>query len=136
VRRFPEQRFVIDHLAKPAVRTGQLEPWADQMRQIADHANTWCKLSGLVTEAEWGKWNSEQAQPCLEVALQVFGPDRLMFGSDWPVCLLSASYTQVMQLVRDAIAHLPTEQQQNILELNAISFYGIRDFDHGSPTSK
>ncbi len=127
VDRFPEQRFVIDHLAKPPIRTGQLQPWADQMARIAGHGNTWCKLSGLVTEAEWRRWSSEQFRPYIEVVLRAFGPERLMFGSDWPVCLLSATYAQALQVVRDAIAVLPTKQQEQILGLNAIAFYGLRD---------
>jgi L-fuconolactonase len=125
VRRFPAQRFVVDHMAKPPIHSRELEPWAEQMRQIATHANVWCKLSGLITEAAWRTWKAEDFQPYLGVVLERFGPDRLMFGSDWPVCLVSGSYSQVKALVTDAIAHFSAEQQKKIFGLNAISFYGL-----------
>lgn len=130
VTRFPQQPFMVDHIAKPPIRSEDLEPWAEQMRQIATHTNVSCKLSGLVTEAAWGKWKPEDFQPYFDVVLESFGPDRLMFGSDWPVCLLSGSYSEVKSLMTDAIAHFPAEQQRKILGLNAISFYGLTS-SHG-----
>ncbi len=131
VRRFPRQRFVVDHLAKPSIRTAELHPWAEQMRQLGAHPNVWCKLSGLVTEAEWRNWTPQQFRPYFDVVFEAFGPDRLMFGSDWPVCLLSASYREVKALVCDAISGLSVEEQQSILGLNAISFYGLEVSQHG-----
>jgi L-fuconolactonase len=126
VKRFPQQPFVVDHLAKPLVRSGEMQPWAGQMEEMAAQRNAWCKLSGLITEAEWGKWTSQQLQPYLATVLKAFGPDRLMFGSDWPVCLLSGGYAQAKQLVVEAAAHLAPPQQQKIFGSNAISFYGLK----------
>lgn len=131
VRRFPEQRFVIDHMAKPVIRTGELQPWAQQMRELASQPNVWCKLSGLVTEAVWGKWKPEHFRPYFDVVLAAFAPERLMFGSDWPVCLLSGSYEQVKALIVDTISALSPEQQRKILGLNALSFYGLETSQHG-----
>lgn len=127
VRRFPEQRFVIDHMAKPAIRTGALKAWARYIREIAAQPNVWCKLSGLVTEAEWKNWNPEQFQPFYDVVLKAFGPDRLIFGSDWPVCLLSGTYMQVKKLATGLIAELTAEQQEKIMGLNAVSFYNLEN---------
>jgi L-fuconolactonase len=132
VRKFPEQAFVIDHMAKPRVRIGELEPWAKQVEEIAAHSNVWCKLSGLVTEAEWRKWTPQQFQPYFDLVLRAFGTDRLMFGSDWPVCLLSATYAETQQLVADVISDLSSAEQQKILALNAMSFYGLKGSQHGS----
>jgi len=125
VRRFPEQRFVIDHMAKPAIRTGDLKAWAGCIREIAVQPNVWCKLSGLVTEAEWKRWKPEQFGPYFDVALKAFGPDRLIFGSDWPVCLLSGTYMQVKEFATALISELTAEQQKKILGLNAVSFYNL-----------
>lgn len=123
VRRFSEQRFVVDHMAKPPIRAAEVEPWASQMCEIAACQNVWCKLSGLVTEAEWGKWTAAEFRPYFDVVLKLFGPDRLMFGSDWPVCLLSAAYAQVKGLVNDAVAAYSPEDRRKMFGLNAVSFY-------------
>lgn len=137
VRMFPEQPFVLDHLAKPPVKSGELDRWAERMHELAAAKNVWCKLSGLMTEAEWGRWSSEQFQPYFEVALQSFGPDRLMFGSDWPVCLLSGTYSQAKHLVSEAIHPLTVEQQAKIFCLNAMRFYGLDSSDtHGPATQR
>jgi L-fuconolactonase len=130
VDKFPNQRFVIDHIAKPSIRAGELQTWSEQMRAIAKGANVYCKLSGMVTEADWQSWREEDFSPYLEVVLEAFGPERLMFGSDWPVCLLAASYKQVKSLVETYICKLPPRQQESILGLSAVKFY---DLDH--PTS-
>ncbi len=130
VHRFPEQPFVIDHMAKPLIRAGELHPWAEQMRAMAAGPNVWCKLSGLVTEAEWHKWTPEQFRPYFEIVLDSFGPDRLMYGSDWPVCLLSASYAQALQVVTQAIGHLGAGDREKILGVNAAAFYGLKTSPH------
>jgi len=132
VERFPNQHFVIDHLAKPSIRAGELQPWSEQMRAIAKSANVYCKLSGMVTEADWQNWREGDFSPYLQVVLEAFGPDRLMFGSDWPVCLLAASYKQVKSLVDSYICKLPLRQQQSILGLSAVKFYGLDNPLHGS----
>src|SRR5262252_8202766 len=90
--RLPDQRFVVDHLAKPSIKTGALEPWAGHLRELARRPNVWCKISGLVTEADWTGWRPEHLRPYLDVAFEAFGAGRVMFGSDWPVCLVAAPY--------------------------------------------
>src|SRR5690348_4432340 len=95
VSQLPEQRFVVDHLAKPEVKSGKTSPWAEQIREIAQNKNVFCKISGLVTEANWKQWKPGDFNPYLDVIFNAFGADRLMFGSDWPVCLLAATYGQV-----------------------------------------
>jgi L-fuconolactonase len=125
VERFPEQPFVVDHIAKPSIRMGELHPWARQMQTLGKCANVYCKLSGMITEADWKNWQAEDLRPYLDVVLDAFGAERLMFGSDWPVCLLAGNYGQVKQLIEHYVSHLPLEQQQNILGLNAIRFYGL-----------
>jgi L-fuconolactonase len=135
VQRFPDQRFVIDHMAKPPICSGEVSTWARQIRTIAENSNVYCKLSGLVTEADWKKWCSADFEPYLDVVFEAFGLDRIMFGSDWPVCLLAASYEQVTGLVTNYVSDLPLEQQDKIFGLNAISFYGLKSLEHESATS-
>jgi L-fuconolactonase len=131
VSKFPEQRFVIDHLAKPEIKTKNSEFWATHMRRIAENTNVYCKLSGLATEADWRNWRPADFTPYLDVVLDAFGPDRLMFGSDWPVCLLAASYGQVKQIVEDSVRGYTVEQKENIFGGNAIRFYGLEEFSNG-----
>ncbi|HLH40043.1 MAG TPA: amidohydrolase family protein [Bryobacteraceae bacterium] len=121
VTRFPNQRFVIDHMAKPLIRSGEFDRWAAYMRKIAERENTFCKLSGLVTEARWNRWRSSDFTPYLDLIFQAFGTSRLMFGSDWPVCLLAASYRQV----HDLIADYACSGQDRIFGENAARFYGL-----------
>ncbi|HLW75536.1 MAG TPA: amidohydrolase family protein [Bryobacteraceae bacterium] len=127
VARFPKQRFVVDHLAKPLIKSGGIESWARSMRQIAAHENVFCKLSGMVTEADWSAWKPADFAPYLDVVFEAFGVDRLMFGSDWPVCLVAASYAQVKQLVEDYAA----SDRDRIFGSNAARFYGLSVL-HGS----
>jgi L-fuconolactonase len=134
VEQFPEQRFVLDHSAKPKIRNAQIESWAQGIRTLASHNNTYCKLSGMVTEANWKRWPRDQFSPYLDVVFDAFSPDRLMFGSDWPVCLLAAEYTQVKELVADYVRDLPVEQQKKIFGLNASRFYGLESAQYGSST--
>jgi len=124
-RAFPAQRFVLDHIAKPEIRSGALEPWATRVRALARLPNVHCKLSGLVTEADWARFTAADFTPYLELILEAFGPSRLMFGSDWPVCLVAASYSRGAALVRDFIARLSAREQTAILGGNAAAFYGI-----------
>jgi L-fuconolactonase len=125
VRHLPDQPFVLDHVAKPEIRAGRLEPWRSDLRALAAHANVACKLSGLVTEAAWESWTAEGLRPWLETALECFGPQRLMIGSDWPVCLLAGDYDRVVGLATDFIASLTADEQAAILGANALRFYGI-----------
>ena len=129
--KFPEQRFVIDHLAKPEIKSGKIEPWAAQIKTIAQNKNVYCKLSGLVTEADWNRWTADDCKPYLEIALEAFGPGRLMFGSDWPVCLLAGSYGQVKKIIEGFLTGVPAEGRQKIFGGNAIEFYRLKTVPHG-----
>ncbi|PYX54919.1 MAG: amidohydrolase [Acidobacteria bacterium] len=126
VKRFPDQLFVLDHIAKPPVRAKEMEPWARDLKRLASFANVSCKISGLVTEAKWSSWEAQDFEPYLDVVLNAFGPHRLMIGSDWPVCTLAADYTSVINLETDYIARLSGDERNAILEKNAIGFYSIR----------
>jgi L-fuconolactonase len=125
VRALPEQPFVVDHMAKPLVAQGLLEPWADWMRELAQHPNVWCKVSGLVTEAKWDSWRPEDFRPYLDTVFEAFGPHRLMFGSDWPVCLLAAEYAQVVALVESYAEQLSELERSGLFGGNAANFYGL-----------
>ncbi|MBM4021481.1 MAG: amidohydrolase [Planctomycetes bacterium] len=127
--RLPHQTFVLDHLAKPRVKEGpqSLEPWRRDVVALARHGNVSCKLSGLVTEASWRDWSRGDFAPYLEIALDAFGPDRLMFGSDWPVCLLAADYTDVTGIVTDFVARLSATEQEAILGGTAARRYGLAE---------
>jgi L-fuconolactonase len=122
-RQFPEQRFVLDHIAKPQIKVGARSPWSEQMVELAKLPNVTCKISGLVTEASWGTWRKADFQPYLDIVFDAFGFHRLMFGSDWPVCLLSASYRDVVGIVRDRLAGMPEAAQKAIMGGNATKFY-------------
>ena len=124
--KFPEQRFVVDHLAKPPIRSREVSGWARSMKTIATNPNVFCKLSGLVTEADWHDWHETDFKPYLDVVFGAFGPDRLMFGSDCPVCLLAGTYQHVKELVAGFIRHLPITQQEQIFGANATHFYGLK----------
>jgi len=125
VGRFPEQPFVLDHLAKPRIKAGDLEPWGRDLAALARHENVTCKLSGLVTEAAWHGWRRADFSPYLECALETFGPSRLMFGSDWPVCQVAAEYAEVVGIVADFLSRLSADEQQGIWGTNAIRFYHL-----------
>ena len=121
----PEQPFVLDHLAKPLIKPGILDPWQADLRALACHPNVSCKLSGLVTEAAWQGWKRADFAPYLEIALDAFGPARLMYGSDWPVCLLAAEYSDVFGIVADFLGRLSEAEREQILGTTAVRFYGI-----------
>ena len=125
VKRFPRQSFVIDHLAKPLIKQQQLKPWKQQLQQIAMHENVSCKISGMVTEADWANWKPSAFKSFLETTLEAFGSKRVMYGSDWPVCLLAATYDQQLQIIRDFISPLSTAEKRAIMGENAARFYHI-----------
>ena len=125
VRMLPDQPFVVDHLAKPVIRDGLRSPWEEQMRELGRHANVFCKVSGLVTEARWEGWKEEDFRPYLDVVSEAFGVDRLMFGSDWPVCLLAADYQQVHGMVDHYLAAFSEESRAKIWGGNAERIYGL-----------
>ncbi len=125
--RFPGQRFVLDHLAKPDIRgAGALDSWARDLRKLAACGNVWAKLSGLVTEADWTGWTPQQLRPYLDVAFDCFGPDRLMIGSDWPVCTVAADYGRTMAVVVDYLADRPASEREAVLGGNAQRFWNLR----------
>jgi L-fuconolactonase len=134
VSKFPEQQFVIDHLAKPEMNTKNTEFWVTHIRRIAESPNVYCKLSGMVTEADWRNWKPADFKPFFDVVFDAFGPDRLMFGSDWPVCLLAASYRQVKKIIEDYLHGCTREQTEKIFGGNAVRFYGLKEFAHGPAT--
>jgi L-fuconolactonase len=126
VRGFPEQPFVLDHIAKPLIADGLLEPWNRDIRELASFDNVWCKISGMVTEASWKDWEREDFRPYLDTVLEAFGPDRLMIGSDWPVCTVSGDYAATMGIVQDYLSQLDRGQQEDILGGNCARFYGVK----------
>ncbi|QKZ12396.1 amidohydrolase family protein [Spirosoma sp. KUDC1026] len=125
VRAVPEVNFVIDHLAKPYIKTQEINRWSNFLTQIAKSSNVSCKLSGMVTEADWQNWSKKDFFPYLNVAFEHFGPDRLLFGSDWPVCLVAANYTQVKTLIEEYVNPWGNEVREKIFGANAVSFYGL-----------
>jgi L-fuconolactonase len=125
VKRFPRQRFVLDHLAKPPIKSGNLDPWESGIRELAKHQNVLCKLSGLVTEADWKDWKPPHIEPYLDVALECFGPERVMIGSDWPVCTVAASYSQVMKLAVEYLDLYPEGVRSAVLGGNAEKFWKL-----------
>ena len=126
VRRFPEQSFVLDHIAKPVIREGRLDDWQGQIRELAKAPNVMCKLSGMVTEAPWKNWHPDNFKPYLDVVWEAFGEDRLMVGSDWPVCLLSAEYAQAIWLVKDYVKQFGLDAFAKVMGGNATRFYKLR----------
>ncbi len=124
-RKFPGQPFVLDHLAKPPIKDGALSPWREQIQELARLPNVRCKVSGLVTEADWQAWRADDFKPYLEVAFEAFGPDRLMYGSDWPVCLLAGKYERVFGLLEDYTRPLGADARAKFFGENAAQFYGL-----------
>lgn len=125
VRAHPDVVFVIDHLGKPPIRLGELEPWLSLMRPFEELDNVACKVSGLVTEADWQRWRVDDLRPYVEGAIEIFGPDRLMSGSDWPVCLLAATYEAVLEAARSATARLSPDEQSQVFGETARRVYGL-----------
>jgi L-fuconolactonase len=125
VDRHPNQRFVLDHLAKPRAKERALEPWRTNIQRLAQRENVFCKLSGLVTEADWQGWTYEQLSVYLETATEAFGPKRLMLGSDWPVCLLAASYAKWYEVITQFCSRLSLDEQNRIYGGTAIQAYGL-----------
>ncbi|WP_329348377.1 amidohydrolase family protein [Streptomyces sp. NBC_01261] len=121
----PQLTFVLDHLGKPPIASGQLEPWTTSLRSLAALPNTYCKLSGLVTEADWKTWSTEDLHPYADTALDAFGPGRLMFGSDWPVCTLAATYGQVADAAGELTDDLSAAERAEVLEGTATRVYGL-----------
>lgn len=125
VDQHPDQPFVLDHIAKPLIRKNELSPWKENIQELAKRENVSCKISGMVTEADFTSWTPEQLQPYFEVVLEAFGPDRLLFGSDWPVCLVATSYKNWANLVRKTISSFSETEQAKIMGENAGRIYDL-----------
>ena len=125
VKQFPKQSFVIDHIAKPNIKGGLMDTWKDDIAAIAKHANVYCKISGLVTEADWVNWKQADFIPYLDIITENFGTDRIMFGSDWPVCLVAASYKDVTGIAEKYFSSLSNSEQLVIFGGNANQFYHL-----------
>jgi L-fuconolactonase len=125
VEEFPEQPFVLDHIAKPGIAEGSVSPWREDLQTLAQFPNVFCKLSGMVTEAKWKQWQPADFHRYLDIVLEAFGSSRLMIGSDWPVCTLSGDYDSVMNIVINYVEKLPLPAQAGILGENCARFYKI-----------
>jgi L-fuconolactonase len=123
VKRFPNQKFVIDHIAKPYIKDGFFDGWAILMKEIAKQENVFCKVSGMITEADYNSWTPAQLESYLDLVFKAFGTNRIMFGSDWPVCLVAGNYNQVKSIIINFIAKFSAEDQAAVMGKNAIEFY-------------
>ena len=122
---FPSQRFVLDHLAKPEIRKGAIDPWRRDMKCLAAFPNVYAKLSGLVTEADWQQWTPDELRPYIDVAFECFGADRLMIGSDWPVCTLAGRYADVLGVVADYVSRASPHERALVLGGTALRFWSL-----------
>lgn len=125
VDRHPEQQFVVDHIAKPKIKTGEIDAWKRNLEELARRENVACKISGMVTEADYKTWTEKQLQPYFDVVLDAFGPSRLMFGSDWPVCLVATTYVDWLNLVKKTMLGCSLMEREQIFYENAIKIYRL-----------
>jgi len=125
VRKFPDQVFVLDHIAKPFIQSGVIKPWATHIRELAVAPKVYCKLSGMVTEADWKNWTAKDMYPYLDIVVDAFGTERLMIGSDWPVCLVASDYENTINLVKEYISQFSEQEQIGILGQNAVHCYKL-----------
>ena len=122
---FPDQLFVIDHLAKPFIKSKEINQWKKEIRSFSDQENVYCKLSGMITEANWNDWRAADIIPYIDVVVELFGTNRILFGSDWPVCLLAGSYQETLSLVTDYFSSFTRNEQDRFFGSNAIQFYNL-----------
>jgi L-fuconolactonase len=125
VSNFPDQKFVLDHMAKPGIKAGEITEWENSIRELGQYENLSCKISGLVTEADWDHWKIEDFAPYLDVVVQSFGTNRILFGSDWPVCQVAASYEQVLEIVSAYFAGFTDHERDLFFGINATKFYNL-----------
>ena len=125
VDRHPNQVFVVDHIAKPRIRDGWLSPWQTYVVQLADRPNVYCKISGMATEADWGRWTEQDLEPYFDTVLSAFGPQRLMFGSDWPICLLATTYCRWVETVERYVSRLTESEQERFWSGTAKEAYRL-----------
>ncbi|WP_319590063.1 amidohydrolase family protein [uncultured Draconibacterium sp.] len=125
VDQHPDQQFVLDHIAKPRIKANEMEPWTKNIKELAKRKNVSCKISGMVTEADFNNWTEEQLKPYFEVVFNAFGPNRLMYGSDWPVCLVATEYANWLSLVKRQLAQFSENEQNMIFYKNAVEVYQL-----------
>jgi L-fuconolactonase len=125
VNKYPNQKFILDHCAKPCIRDQKINEWKIEIKEIAKNENVYCKVSGLVTEAKWNEWKTEDLYPYLDVVFESFGTDRILFGSDWPVILLSSTYNKWKNLLEKYMLQFSDEEKQKVFDTNAIKFYNL-----------
>jgi L-fuconolactonase len=125
VRQHPNQKFVVDHLAKPNIREKEFNSWSALMKELASHNNVYCKFSGMVTEADWQHWTKEDFRPYLDLIIDQFGTHRVMYGSDWPVCLLAASYHEQLNILNAYLDTFSASEKDRIMGVNALRFYNL-----------
>jgi L-fuconolactonase len=126
VDRHPNQVFVVDHIAKPRIKDGVISPWRELIHELARRENVYCKLSGMATEADWSNWAAQDLRPYFDAVLSAFGPQRLIFGSDWPVVTLAGGYAKWLAAFRSFIANLSPAEQSSMCHTSAIAAYGLR----------
>ncbi len=125
VRSFPDQKFVIDHIAKPNIRDKRIESWKKDIKAIAQFENVYCKISGMVTEANWHNWSRDNFNPYIDVVVNAFGVKRILYGSDWPVCLVAGEYGEIIDIVKQYFSSYSTSEQDLFFGENAIQFYNL-----------
>ena len=125
VAAFPDQPFVLDHMAKPYIKEGKIAEWKRDMKALAKHENVCCKVSGMVTEADWKSWKKEDFTPYMDAAVEAFGTSRLLYGSDWPVCLVAATYGEVLDIAQDYFSAFSKNEQDAVFGGNAAKFYNL-----------
>ncbi|WP_439558811.1 amidohydrolase family protein [Dyadobacter sp.] len=123
--KLPNVNFVLDHIAKPKIKNGELKPWADDIRALAELPNVSCKVSGMVTEADWSNWEKADFRPYLDTVFEAFGTERVMFGSDWPVCLVAAEYEGAKGILTDYLSMFSDSEVRQVMGKNAIDFYKL-----------
>jgi L-fuconolactonase len=129
-KKFSQQRFVVDHLGLPDIRAGQLAPWQAGLKALAALPNVFCKLSGLAYRADWHRWRPSDFTPYLNISLELFGPARLMVGSNWPVCTVAGDYESIVDIVLDWVRALSPEEQSQILGGTCTYFYRLQPHVH------
>jgi L-fuconolactonase len=125
VAKFSDQPFVLDHIAKPCIKAGLIDAWEKEIKSLAKFENLHCKVSGIITEADWKMWTYEQIKPYLEIVFNAFGTDRIMFGSDWPVCLVAGDYSRVKKIIETYMKDFSDSEKAKVFGENAARFYGI-----------
>lgn len=125
-KKIRETKIVVDHLAKPSIKTKEISAWQKEISLLAESSNVFCKISGMVTEADWTTWKQNDFVPYMDAVMETFGPERVMYGSDWPVCLVAASYNQQLGIIKKYFSQSPASVTEKIFGLNAVKFYNLK----------